>query len=314
MPISLAPNTLEDSMPPEMEASDIGERLAVMREQEQTTYRVRDYLADTVEIRKKANKPVDDECRVKMCEWCYQVVDFCKFRRETVLIGMSYLDRYLCTDKGLEALCNRKQYQLAAMTALYIAIKLHEPLEMETSLLADLSRGCYNEMEFVDMEQTILSALEFRVNGPTPLGFVQYFMGLIPEMVHPTVASLVMDYARFQIELSVAEQSMVDLKPSEIALGSVLNAMEGMDTALFPPKLQEKFIRSIERHSELFISQVEHTQSRLSLMLMGTIAGDYAEIMNCLDDDAMSEAEGDELYTKNSLHRRNSPKSVMRMR
>jgi len=315
MPISLAPTTLEDSMPPEMEASDIGERLAVMREQEETTYRVRDYLADSVEVRKNASKPVDDDCRVKMCEWCYQVVDFCKFRRETVLIGMSYLDRYLCTEKGLEALCNRKQYQLAAMTALYIAIKLHEPLEMETSLLADLSRGCYNEMEFVDMEQTILTALEFRVNGPTPLGFVQYFMGLMPETVHPSVAALVMDYARFQIELSVAEQTMVDIKPSEIALGSVLNAMEGMDTALLPLKLQGKFIRSIERHSEIFISQVEHTQSRLSLMLMGTISGDYAEIMDSLDQEAMSEDEcNDDLYTKNSLHRRNSPKSVMRMR
>lgn len=302
-------------MPPEMEASDIGERLAVMREQEESTYRVRDYLADSVEVRKNASKPVDDECRVKMCEWCYQVVDFCKFRRETVLIGMSYLDRYLCTEKGLEALCNRKQYQLAAMTALYIAIKLHEPLEMETSLLADLSRGCYNEMEFVGMEETILTALEFRVNGPTPLGFVQYFMGLMPETVHPSVAALVMDYARFQIELSVAEQTMVDIKPSEIALGAVLNAMEGMDTALFPLKLQGKFIRSIERHSELFISQVEYIQSRLSLMLMGTISGDYAEIMRSLDQEAMSEDEcSDDLYTKNSLHRRNSPKSVMRIR
>lgn len=302
-------------MPPEMEASDIGERLAVMREQEESTYRVRDYLADSVEVRKNASKPVDDECRVKMCEWCYQVVDFCKFRRETVLIGMSYLDRYLCTEKGLEALCNRKQYQLAAMTALYIAIKLHEPLEMETSLLADLSRGCYNEMEFVGMEETILTALEFRVNGPTPLGFVQYFMGLMPETVHPSVAALVMDYARFQIELSVAEQTMVDIKPSEIALGAVLNAMEGMDTALFPLKLQGKFIRSIERHSELFISQVEYIQSRLSLMLMGTISGDYAEIMRSLDQEAMSEDEcSDDLYIKNSLHRRNSPKSVMRIR
>ena len=300
-------------MPPEMEASDIGERIAVMRAQEETTYRVRDYLAESAEIRKHASKPVDDDCRVKMCEWCYQVVDFCKFRRETVLIGMSYLDRFLCTEKGLEALCNRKQYQLAAMTALYIAIKLHEPLEMETSLLADLSRGCYKEMEFVDMEQTILAALTFRVNGPTPLGFVQYFMGLMPETVHPTVAALVMDYARYQIELSVSQQSMVDIKPSEIALAAVLNAMEGMDTTLFPPKLQGKFLRSIERYSELFVAQAEHTQSRLSFMLLGTISGDYAEIMNSLEDQDMSDDEfAEDLYTKNSLHRRNSPKSVMR--
>jgi Cyclin, N-terminal domain/Cyclin, C-terminal domain len=309
--LSLAPTTLEDSMPPEMERSDVGERIFVMRIQEETTYRVRDYLAESVQIRKLASKPVDEDCRVKMCEWCYQVVDFCKFRRETVGIGMSYLDRFLCTKQGLEALCNRKQYQLAAMTALYIAIKLHEPLEMETSLLADLSRGCYTEMEFVGMEQTILSALDFRVNGPTPLGFVQYLMALLPETLHPSVGAMIMDYARYQTELAVSEQSFVDIRPSEIAVAAVLNAMEGMDPALLSPKIQEKFVRRIERYSEIYSSEVERTQSKLSFLLYGTISGDYEQIMGSIEQ-AMQEEYAEETFKQGVLHRRHSPKSVIR--
>lgn len=312
--LSLAPTTLDDSMPPEMVTTDIAERIAVMRMQEETTYCVRDYLAESVQIRKMASKPVDEDCRVKMCEWCYQVVDFCKFRRETVGIGMSYLDRFLCTKQGLDALCNRKQYQLAAMTALYVAIKLHEPLEMETSLLADLSRGCYTEMEFVGMEQTILSALEFRVNGPTPLGFVQYIMALMPEAVHPTVAALVMDYARYQTELAVSEQSFVDIRPSEVALAAVLNAVEGMDTNLLPLKLQGKFVRSIEKYSEIYVNEVEMTQSKLSLLLVGMISGDYEQIMGSIDQDMSDEEFADEKSPgkPGSLYRRHSPKSVVR--
>lgn len=311
--LSLAPTTLDDSMPPEMEMTDVAERIAVMRMQEGTTYRVRDYLAESIQIRKLASKPVDEDCRVKMCEWCYQVVDFCKFRRETVGIGMSYLDRFLCTKQGLEALCNRKQYQLAAMTALYIAIKMHEPLEMETSLLADLSRGCYTEMEFVGMEQTILSALDFRVNGPTPLGFVQYIMALIPETVHPTVAALLMDYARYQTELAVSEQSFVDIRPSEIALAAILNAMEGMDTSLLPLKAQGKFIRSIEKYSEMYVNEVEKTQSKLSFLLVAIISGDYEQIIGSLDQEMSDDEFAEEKYTKPGvLHRRHSPKSVMR--
>jgi Cyclin, N-terminal domain/Cyclin, C-terminal domain len=308
--LSLAPTILDDTMPPEMDTFDVAERISVMRMQEMTEYRVRDYLAETVQLRKRANKPVDEDCRVRMCEWCYQVVDFCKFRRETVGIGMSYLDRYLCTKQGLEALCNRKVYQLTAMTALYIAIKIHEPLEMETSLLADLSRGCYTEMEFVGMEQSILTALNFRVNGPTPLGFVQHIMALIPSSVHSTVATLIMDYARYQTELAVSEQSFVDIRPSVIALAAILNAMEGMDASLLTIKVQGRFIRNVEKYTELYVDEVEVVQSKLSLLLVSMI--DYEQVKGTIDAHMSSNDISDEFTKPSDLLRRNSPKSVMR--
>jgi hypothetical protein len=307
--LSLSPTTLEDCLPPLMDPADVADHIAIMRIQEETTYLVRDYLAESVGIRKDASKPVDADCRVKMCEWCYQVVDFCKFRRETVAIGMSFLDRYLCTPKGRGALCNRKEYQLAAMTALYIAIKIHEPLEMETSLLADLSRGCYTEMEFVGMEDTMLLALRWRLNGPTPLGFVQYFIALLPESVHPSVSEVIMDYARYQTELAVSEHTFVGMKPSDIALASVLNAMEGMDTAVLPLKVQGKFVRNIERFAETLVTEVEETQASLSLLLVGLLSGDYSEIVGPLAENERDSYTGDEYK---SGQQRNSPVSVVR--
>lgn len=313
--ISITPTSLEDVMPFErMDLAEIADRIAIMRIQEETTYVVRDYLAESKKIRKLASKPVDEDCRVKMCEWCYQVVDFCKFRRETVWIGMSYLDRYLCTPRGREALCNRKEYQLAAMTALYIAIKIHEPLEMETSLLADLSRGCYKEMEFVEMEQTILQALKWRVNGPTSLSFIQHFMYLIPSTVHPHVAETLFDYARFQTEIAVAEHCFVYLKPSEIALAAILNAIEGMDPILFPLKTQGKFIRNIERFSEMIVDDVEIIQSRLSLLMVSTLSGDFADIIeHVVENESDSESLwDDDKFKPGSLNRRHSPVSVIR--
>lgn len=308
--LSLTPTTLDDAIPPEMDTDDVADRIAVMCMQEATQYRIHDYLASSVAMRKLASKPVDEDCRVRMCEWCYQVVDFCKFRRETVGIGMSYLDRYLCTKQGIDALCNRKIYQLAAMTALYIAIKIHEPLEMETSLLADLSRGCYKELEFVAMEQNILSALHFRVNGPTPLGFVQYIMALIPRSVHPTVASILMDYARYQIELAVSEQSFVDVRPSVVALAAVLNALEGMDSSVLPIKAQAKFIRNIEKYTGLPTDEVEVVQSKLSLLLVGMI--DYDQALLTIDQHMRGPDSIEDGSQKGDLLRRNSPKSVIR--
>jgi len=308
--LALTPTPLEDAMPAPIDRSEVADRIAIMRIQEETTYNIHDYLADSVQIRKMAAKPVDEDCRVKMCEWCYQVVDFCKFRRETVGIGMSYLDRYLCTLKGRDALCNRKEYQLAAMTALYIAIKLHEPLEMETSLLADLSRGCYTEMEFVGMEQTILQALKFRVNGPTALGFVLQFMSLVPSTIHPSVAVVIMDYARFQTELAVSDHKFVAIKPSELGLAAVLNALEALDQTLLPLKAHAKFIRSIEKYAEVLVEEVEATQTKLGLLLLETMSGDYSELVSRAMK--IETPSNDDKFNRGNLNRRYSPVSVVR--
>jgi hypothetical protein len=311
--LALSPTPLDDAMLPQTDRAETADRIAIMRIQEETTYLIRDYLADSVQIRKMASRPVDESCRVRMCEWCYQVVDFCKFRRETVVIGMTYLDKYLCTLKGSEVLCNRKEYQLAAMTALYVAIKLHEPLEMETSLMAELSRGVYTEMEFVDMEQTILQAVHWRVSGPTALGFVQQFMALLPSTVHPDVGNLIFDYARYQTELAICEHQFVAIRPSVVAFAVVLNAMEGLPCTLLPLKAQGDFIRSIEDSAELLTEDVKITQSKISLLILETMGEDHSELISSYS--AAVQEEEEEVEKKPLMltrHKGLSPVSVVR--
>lgn len=218
---------------------------------------------------------------------------------------MSYLDRYLCSRQGRSALANRKEYQLTAMTALYVAIKIHEPLEMETALLADLSRGCYEEMEFVHKEEELLQAIKWRVGGPTALGFVQQFLALMPETVHPAVAEAIMEYARYQTELAISEHSLVDMNPSEIALAAILNAMEGMDINLLPPKSQSKFIRTLEKVSGLRADNVQIIQSTLSMLLVNLVKEDDDVIDACVEEDFEQD------YKSPKSHRQ-SPVSVTR--
>jgi Cyclin, N-terminal domain/Cyclin, C-terminal domain len=277
--LSLVTTPLEDALLPRMDASEVADRIKAMRKQEQTTYTCSDYLKDNEKRLRKAKKPVDEDCRVKMCEWCYQVVDFCKFRRETVAISMSFLDRYLGTSQGRYALLDRKDYQLVAMTTLYMAIKLHEPLEMETSLLADLSRGCYNEMEITKMEQSILDALNWRIQGPTVLSFVQHFLALLPDTVHPAVATAVMDYARFQTELATPDYNLVSCPHSHVALAAILNAVEGMDRSMLSLRAQGAFLRSVEKFSGILREDVEETQQLLNEILVDVYAEDIPDPM-----------------------------------
>jgi len=281
----------EDALLPKHERPEIPERVAMMMRQEETDYKCIDYLVAFKEICRLAAKPVDEDCRVKMCEWCYQVVDFCKFRRETVGIGMSYLDRYLCSRKGRRSLSDRKEYQLVAMTCLYIAIKIHEPLEMETSLLADLSRGCYTEMEFANMEKKILEALIWRVSGPTPLAFSQNLLLFLPETIHSSVRGAVFDYCRYQTELAIADHYFVKIKPSLTGTAALLNAMEGMDPALLPDKFQSKFISAVTKYTEIDMQEVEAIQERLSKIMLALMNDEQKTKMEALIDAEVDEPE-----------------------
>jgi Cyclin, C-terminal domain/Cyclin, N-terminal domain len=222
---------------------------------------------------------------------------------------MSYLDRYLCSRPGRSALANRKEYQLSAMTALYVAIKIHEPLEMETALLADLSRGCYEEMEFVHKEEELLQALKWRVGGPTALGFIQHYLALLPDTVHPAVGEAMMEYARYQTELAISEHSLVDMPPSEIALAAVLNAMEGMDIHLLLPKAQTKFVRTLEKVVGIQVDDVTVIQSTLSMLLCHLVKDDEEVLDACVEADV---DDRDLDGTRSPSKHRQSPVSVTR--
>lgn len=125
------------------------------------------------------------------------------------------------------------------MTTLYMAIKLFEPMEMCTKTLASLSRDSYTPMDFKKMEEDILWAIQWRVNGPTALTFVQCFIDLWElnhgtdddcESVHENTGktttkkaawSQLWSMAKYHTELATSEYTLAMHKPSTIAIASI---------------------------------------------------------------------------------------------
>ncbi|KAL3795631.1 hypothetical protein HJC23_002038 [Cyclotella cryptica] len=246
-----------------LSVEEITDRLHVMQRQESTFYKCRDYIDGT-------EATVDRECRVKMCEWCYQVTDFCKFKRETVAVSMSYLDRFLSKSRpsARRALKYKKDYQLAAMTCLYIAIKLFEPLAMDTGLLSSISQGCYTESDISEMEQEILTSLGWRMNGPTPQDFLSHIIDLLPSSVYTYDESIpvtLSDFSRFQIELAVSDYDLSLHKPSVLALASILNSAAGVDDRMFPTQSRLEYLQfiSTELRMNPFSTEVKEVRARL---------------------------------------------------
>lgn len=223
-------------------AEDAVERIAVMQDQDTHSYRHLDYMASVGKSGGKAR--VDSLCRVKMVEWCYQITDYCKFRRETVAICFSYLDRFLSSPspRATEAIQSRKVYQLAAMTTLYIATKLFEPMTMDTVLLSTLSQGVYSEREITDMERDILQVLGWKMNGPTARDFISHMLALLPKSAYYYDVSILitlLDFSRFQADLAVSDYELSLETTFIVAIASLLNSMEGIGEKLL--HAQERF-------------------------------------------------------------------------
>lgn len=207
--------------------------LQAMRSQE-SAYQTRHYLRESTNY----FDHVDIECRTKMTGWCYQVVDFCKFDKETASIATNYLDRFLASDTGSVALLDRNVYQLAAMTCLYTSVKIHEPEAMSPDLLSKLSHGAHSPEEIEKMEASILTALQWRLNPPTSLAFARTLLSLIPDMDSSTY-DMIYAVVRLQTELAAKDYSFINTRASTIGFCSLMNAIEslGMDNKVLATTL-----------------------------------------------------------------------------
>jgi len=182
------------------------------------------------------DRPIDQRCRLRMVDWCFRVIEFFKLSQETVFISMTYLDCFMSTTSGSDAKKDRRQFQLAVMACLYIAVKIHESTLIASDVVVKMSNGAYTEQKLLDMEHRIIEALHWRLNPPTPMAFIRSFLSIIFTDTTDTTTTMkgisedkatVLELARRQIKLALREyRCCVCTNASSIALAALLNAVQ----------------------------------------------------------------------------------------
>lgn len=175
-------------------------------------------------------------CRTKVCQWIFQMVQRTHLQNpsETAIVAISYLDRFLsCSStspRAKKAKFDRREYQLVAITCLYIALKMSESIHgMDPATLSRLSRGGrHTEQDVIDCEHDIFASLRWKLNGPTPFQFIRCILDLLPDSARSKVmAPKIRDSSHRQVELAIGDYAFIQLRRSSIAVASVLNALEG---------------------------------------------------------------------------------------
>jgi len=160
---------------------------------------------------------VNKKCRAAMVFWCFQVIQQSGLSRELVAMAMSYLDRFLIKEKAGDS----GTLQLAVMTCLYVAIKVHgRGVSLRPDHLCDIAGNAFSRDDVIKMESRIVETLEWRLNSPTPLSFLHCFVSLLPDKPSPDVVRL----SEYQTQVAVLD--FVGIPASTIALCALANALE----------------------------------------------------------------------------------------
>lgn len=273
---------LESSIHAE-EAADI---VAVMQLQEETIYCRSDYLSNS-----NCSKVVDGIWRQRIVEWMFGVVDHCSLRRDSVAVAAYYLD--LCMERGVVE--SRQEFQLAAMTALQLAIKLYDSTVVKLDSMIKLGRGLFTEKDVIAMEAKILNALKWQVHPPTPICFLRQFLRLLPPAVAPLARYVVAEATRFIAEISVCLYKFIDCPSSVVAYAGMLIAIEKIDEVTLPSSQRQQIfqIMSVAAKLDRQSPQVIEATERLQASLVKNVS--LNDLMKTID--AQCQAEG---YSKSA--------------
>lgn len=240
-----------------------------------------DYLHSSVLIPStEKDQGVSERCRRRTCEWMYDICDYFHLNREVVAIALFYVDRYFtltsfssAAGSNKQVPVTRKQFQLVALTGLYIAIKTHgEPRKNQIQqwnrakfsiyVCASISRHQFTSKAIERCEQLMLQTLEWRVNPIVPSGvvidtLVNYLSpgcvdGSSNGKATAAVAVYVYDCSKYLAELSISVPALCMVyKPSVIAYASIMYALDIYGTVQFSRQRRSDYEAVLQKASDL---------------------------------------------------------------
>jgi len=100
------------------------------------------------------------EMRSTLIDWLYEVAESYELQRETTMIAVNYVDRFLSIEN-----VSTNRLQLIGVAALFIAIKFQE---VDAVPVTDLSELCGESVEAIlEMEILLTDRLEWNLSPPT---------------------------------------------------------------------------------------------------------------------------------------------------
>ena len=164
------------------------------------------YMADQGEI--------NAMMRAILVDWLVEVHMKFKLVPETLYLSISIIDRY-CS----QATVQRRKLQLVGVTALLLACKYEEIYPPEVRDCVYITDRAYTRQDVLDMEQTIVKALEFKLTVPNGYPFLVRYLRITK------ASELARAAANYYMESTLQDYEFVQYRPSLVASAAVCLAL-----------------------------------------------------------------------------------------
>lgn len=190
--------------------------------------------------------------RQKVSQWCYDVVDHLGESRDVVYLAMNVLDRYCVFRTTLEA----RDYEIAVMTALFLAVRVSGNATLELPQLMNLSRHGVRMREILDIGKSMTDSLSWERRLVTPLQFVRAMVELLD--VSRELKSSLSESASYLVEVSVCDAFFSGMHPFKVAYAAVANAIGSGPQSRLSDATSREFFRQL--------SKLHDAQEEISLL------------------------------------------------
>lgn len=161
---------------------------------------------------------INEKMRAILIDWLIEV--HMKFRLvpETLYLCVNIIDRY-CSVVNVP----RTKLQLVGVTSLFLACKHEEIYPPEVRDCVYITDRAYDRQEVLDMEQTILRVLKWKISLPTAFPFLDRFLSLTKASPMTKVV------AAYYLERTLQEHDMLQYRPSMVCASAVILALNNPD-------------------------------------------------------------------------------------
>lgn len=233
---------------------DTHDILMVMREKEAKIYR-RDFEPNELEA----------VWRKILVDWMTFVVDHCNLQRQSVAAAAFFLD--VAMGRGL--IESREEHQLAAASALQLALKLFDSTVIRIEKLVNLGRGLFTEQDVAAMEYKIVESLNWHCHPPSSYCFLRQYERLLPSTVPSSTRRMMDEITKVVVDLTISDHKYNQYSCSIIAYAAILMALEFLSFEDFPICERQCFVlhmstvSKLESNSTLVLQVFEHLKESL---------------------------------------------------
>jgi len=173
---------------------------------------------------------INPKMRSILMDWLVEVQIKYKLRPETLHLAVRTIDRFLSARET-----PRKRLQLVGVAGMMIAAKYEEIYPPEIKEFVKIADNAFTKDDLLNMEISMLTALEFNLCAPTVVHFQETFqrMNQSNELQRHLLA--------YVVELSICDYKMLRYPPSHVAAAAILLANKLMKVQpTWPPAMTKQ--------------------------------------------------------------------------